>query len=84
MVLTTDWAWSLRKIKFVNYSFDWLRERDREDNHFVIGVGGDKVKRRSVFDFRNAVTTKRVVVLRHLFFYDNLMTIRPSCCAGFC
>jgi len=57
-------VWVFKKNQFVNYSFDWLRERDIKDNRFVIGVRGDKVKLRSVFDFRNALITERVVLLR--------------------
>ncbi|GDX49673.1 hypothetical protein LBMAG26_05320 [Bacteroidota bacterium] len=53
-----------KKNEFVNYSFDWLRERDIKVNRFVIGVRVDKVKLRSIFDFRNTVITERMVLLR--------------------
>jgi len=55
-----EYIYVFKKNQFVNYSFDWLRERDVRDNRFVIGVRGDKVKLRSIFDFRNGVLTTNV------------------------
>jgi DNA modification methylase len=55
-----EYIYVFKKKEFVNYNFDWLLERDIRDNRFVIGIRGDKVKLRSIFDFRNGVLTTNV------------------------
>lgn len=55
-----EYIYVFKKKEQVNYSFDWLKERDIRDNRFVIGVKGDKVKLRSIFDFRDGVITTSV------------------------
>ena len=59
-VVAHEYIYVFKKKQFVNYSFDWLKERDYRDNRFVIGVKGDKVKLRSIFDFRDGVITTSV------------------------
>jgi DNA modification methylase len=56
-VVTHEYIYVFKLHDFVNYSFEWLFEQDINDRRYIIGAGSEKVKLRSIFDFRDGVAT---------------------------
>jgi site-specific DNA-methyltransferase (adenine-specific) len=56
-VVTHEYIYVFKLTDFVNYSFEWLFEQDINDRRYIIGAGSEKVKLRSIFDFRDGVVT---------------------------
>jgi DNA modification methylase len=56
-VVTHEYIYVFKLNDFVNYTFEWMYEQDINDKRYVIGVNSEKVKLRSIFDFRDGVVT---------------------------
>ena len=56
-VVTHEYIYVFKLQNFVNYTFEWMFEQDINDKRYIIGVNSEKVKMRSVFDFRDGVVT---------------------------
>ena len=56
-VVTHEYIYVFKLNNFVNYTFEWMYEQDINDKRYVIGVNSEKVKLRSIFDFRDGVVT---------------------------
>lgn len=56
-VVSHEYIYVFKTNSQVNYTFDWMFEQDINDKRYIIGVDSEKVKLRSIFDFRDGVVT---------------------------